>query len=61
MSIQPPTFRLLRNLPARLVRGLDPAVCWLRRELDTARRENLDAQFLATPRGSVYRWHDVQG
>ena len=55
MSIHPPRLSVLGTLPARLVRGVDPAMRWLKRELEIARRDNLDAQFMATARGSLYQ------
>jgi hypothetical protein len=61
MSIRPPSLPPLRELPNRLLRSLDPAVRWLRRELDTARRDDLDAQFMATSRGGLYRHPDHTG
>ncbi len=35
-------------------RYLDPALAWVRSELEIARRENQDAQFLATTKGDGY-------
>ena len=61
MSIHPPRLPLLHTLPARLARGVDPALRWLRRELKAARRDNLDAQFLATAHGSRYQGVDWPG
>ncbi|MBK1670665.1 hypothetical protein CKO28_21830 [Rhodovibrio sodomensis] len=58
MSINRPRLPLLASLPARLARGVDPALSWLKRELDSARRDTQDAQFMATPRGSLYQHPD---
>ncbi|MBK1699072.1 hypothetical protein [Rhodovibrio salinarum] len=55
MSIQPLAIQRLRQLPIRVLRVLDPAANWLRRELDAARRDTLDDQFMATTRGNAYR------
>lgn len=52
------TFRSLRATETqgqdRLHRVIDPAVRWLKRELDAQRRDCLDAQFMATAKGSRY-------
>jgi hypothetical protein len=61
MSIHPPPLTFLGTLPARLARGVGPALHWLKRELDAARRDNLDAQFMATARGSRYQRSDWIG
>jgi hypothetical protein len=61
MSIHPPGLTLLGRLPASLARGVHPALRWLKRELEAARRDNLDAQFMATARGSRYQRPDWVG
>ena len=61
MSIQPPTLAFLGTLPTRLARGVDPALRWLKREMAAARRDNLDAQFMATAHGSRYQRSDRIG
>ena len=61
MSIHPPTLTFLGTLPARFARGVGPVLHWLKRELETARRDNLDAQFMATARGSRYQRPDWIG
>ena len=61
MSIHPPKLTLLGRLPARFAHSVDPALRWLKRELETARRDNLDAQFMATARGSLYGRPDHLG
>ena len=58
MPIHPSRLHRLNTLPARLARGVDPALRWLRRELAAARRDTLDDQFLATAHGSRYQGVD---
>lgn len=44
----------LRQATRTTAEVLDAALLWLRQELEVARRENQDAQFLATAKGAFY-------
>lgn len=48
------TAHLVEPLANAKERFLDPALAWVADELETARRENQDAQFFATTKGDGY-------
>lgn len=48
------TGQLVEPFAQAKARLLDPALAWLRQELEIARRESQDEQFLATIKGDGY-------
>jgi hypothetical protein len=61
MTTNPVKTRLLWGARSCLRFGVAPALRWLRRELDAARRDTMDAQFMATSRASAYPGLDGRG